>query len=132
MAVVSVALIRLERKQPFVDRRPAVLEFHATAIEVKLGLRIDNFHLPQGLAVDAFEIIHAAVAVAEVFLEAGPGHEHPALLRVDTVQPLRKPGVDIERHGVVRKSRHGDLIERDSVFHQALEVPLRELHRRRF
>ena len=42
--------------------------------------------------------------------------------KVNAVQSLSEPGVDIERHGAVGDARDGALIQGHGMLHEALEI----------
>ena len=76
-----------------------------------------------------FEMAHAPVVGAELLLERGPLDEGGPV-RVDAMQPLRQPCVEVERQGGMSKRRKIGLVKRHGVFLQAVEVVEGKLDRR--
>ena len=66
-------------------------------------------------------MVHPPVVWAKLLLEGRPGDKSVAFW-VDTVQPLRQPGVNIEPHSGVCKGRQISLIEGYGVLFQAFEI----------
>jgi len=67
------------------------------------------------------EIIHATVALPELILDRNPRHEG-GLGRLNAMQTLGEPGVDVQRHRVMRQADHRSLVNRYRVLHEAFEV----------
>ena len=84
---------------------------HALIVVREFGVLIDRLDLPQGMAEHALEVIHVGVSIPELLLEGNPGDEG-GVFRVNAVETLGEPGVDVECHGAMGYARDGGLVER--------------------
>src|SRR3569833_3860403 len=105
-----------ELQKPSRDGRTAVLETHALLDQLELRFRIDELHLTERVSEDTLEVVHASIAMTELLFQRRPG-DKGSLAVLDPVQALREPGVNVERHGIVREASHGRFIERYRVLH---------------
>src|SRR5208282_1345593 len=98
------------------------MQRHPSVRKVKFRFRINGLHLFERALKYSAELADLSVAVTELLVQPGPGNAHPALGLVHSMQTLSKPGVNIERHGVMRQARDGCLIEWHRMLHQAFKI----------
>ena len=96
--------------EPFINRWGAVARRHALAVQLDAGGPIAAFDLYKGLAKFALEIEHFPVIGPKLFFEIRPG-DKSGFPRINTVQTLRQPRVNIETHCGVRQRAQIGFVE---------------------
>jgi len=83
------------------DGRRTVAQRHAVVVQFEACAPVLAQHRVKRLAEHPLEIVHPAIVPAELILER-QSRDESRLGRIYPVQALRKPCVDVERHGTVR------------------------------
>lgn len=88
---------RRQQEHPLGDGWSAVEQAQTLSVQLYPRRLVAGCHLPKGYAEFALKRPHMAVIRTKLLHEGGPLEEHGAF-RIDTVQPLRKPRIEVERN----------------------------------